>query len=86
MEYLTRCEFNEVLVEAGSKLVGSLLGAGLVDEVILYIAPSFIGDEGRGIAELPEIARLSDRIQAEFTEVERIGEDLKITIELDRSG
>ena len=85
LEYLTRCEFNEVLVEAGSKLVGSLLGDRLIDEVILYIAPSFIGDEGIGIAELPEIVRLSDRIQAKFTEVKRIGEDLKITIELDRS-
>lgn len=86
LEYLTRCEFNEILVEAGSKLVGSLLKDRLIDEVILYMAPSFIGNEGKGIAELPEITRLSDRIQAKFSEVKRIGEDLRITIELDRSG
>lgn len=85
LEYLTRCEFNEILVEAGPNLVGTLFAERLVDEVIVYMAPSLIGDEGKGIAALGELRQLTERVQAQFTQVRRIGEDLKITLEVKHS-
>ena len=70
-------EVNEVHVEAGSKLNGSLLKAGLVDEVISYIAPKLIGP-GRGLASLPALSALGDAISLEFTSVEKVGPDIRI--------
>ena len=83
LQILTERDVNEILVEAGPKLVGTLLSEGLVDEMIVYIAPSFLGDASRGIATIPEIAKLSDRIDAEFTDIQRMGEDLRVTVRFD---
>lgn len=70
---------NELHVEAGARLNGALLGAGLVDEVLLYVAPSVIGDPARGMfARSDALARLADRAQLAFTSVERVGADLRI--------
>lgn len=72
-------EVNEVLVEAGGKLCGSLLETGLVDELVLYLAPHLLGDGGRGLFHLPGIARLSDRIALDITDVRAFGRDWRIT-------
>ncbi len=66
---------NELHVEAGEKLNGSLLAAGLVDELLVYVAPSLIGT-GRGLAALGPIGSLDDKLAFEFTHVDRIGNDL----------
>jgi len=78
MEELARRELNEIHVEAGTKLNGSLLQAGVVDELLVYLAPRVIGDSGRGMFGLPELADLSQTTALEIREVERIGEDLRI--------
>ncbi len=78
MEELGRRELNEIHVEAGTKLNGSLLRAGVVDELLVYLAPSVIGDSGRGMFDLPEIAELSQASALEIREVERVGADLRI--------
>ncbi len=78
MEELARRELNEIHVEAGTKLNGSLLQAGVVDELLVYLAPSVIGDSGRGMFHLPEITELSQASALEIREVERIGADLRI--------
>ena len=70
---------NELHVEAGEKLNASLLAAGLVDELLVYVAPSLIGD-GRGLAALGGVARLDDKLAFEFTHVERIGSDLRLRL------
>ncbi|HEY6239767.1 MAG TPA: bifunctional diaminohydroxyphosphoribosylaminopyrimidine deaminase/5-amino-6-(5-phosphoribosylamino)uracil reductase RibD, partial [Burkholderiales bacterium] len=59
MEELARRELNEIHVEAGTKLNGSLLQAGVVDELLVYLAPRVIGDSGRGMFSLPELTDLS---------------------------
>jgi len=59
MQELSRRELNEIHVEAGTKLNGSLLQAGVVDELLVYLAPSVIGDSGRGMFHMPEITELS---------------------------
>ncbi len=78
MEELARRELNEIHVEAGTKLNGSLLRAGVVDELLVYLAPSIIGDSGRGMFHLPEISELSRASALKIREVERIGADLRI--------
>ena len=61
MRYLaTECEMNEIYVEAGHKLNGSLLREGCVDELLSYLAPTLLGS-GLGIANLPELSSLIER-------------------------
>ena len=69
---------NEVLVEAGSKLNGALLKAGLVDELVLYLAPQLLGDMARGMAQLGELTNLDQRIELEWKDVRHVGKDLRI--------
>jgi len=78
MQELARRELNEIHVEAGTKLNGSLLQAGVVDELLVYLAPSVIGDSGRGMFDLPEITELSRASALKIREVERVGADLRI--------
>jgi len=82
MEELARREFNEIHVEAGTKLNGSLLQAGVVDELLVYLAPRVIGDSGRGMFSLPELTDLSQTTALKIREVERVGEDLRIVARL----
>jgi len=70
---------NELHVEAGARLNGALLDAGLVDEVVLYVAPGLIGDPARGLFQRRDaLGRLDERTRLAFTSVERIGADLRI--------
>jgi len=78
MEELARRELNEIHVEAGTKLNGSLLQADVVDELLVYLAPSLIGDSGRGMFNLPELTQLSQATALKIREVERVGADLRI--------
>ncbi len=52
---------NEVHVEAGPTLCGALLADGLVDELLLYIAPVFLGDSGRPLLHLPLLTDMANR-------------------------
>jgi len=70
-------ECNEIHVEAGAKLNGSLIREGLVDEMLVYLAPSLIG-QGRPMAEFGPLTSLTDGLALEFHSVERIGPDLRI--------
>ena len=74
---------NEVLVEAGSALNGALLQAGLVDELLLYLAPQLLGDAARGMAQLGEFSRLDQRVNLKWHDVRQIGNDLRITVRVE---
>jgi diaminohydroxyphosphoribosylaminopyrimidine deaminase/5-amino-6-(5-phosphoribosylamino)uracil reductase len=76
---LARREVNELHVEAGEKLNGSLLRAGLVDELLVYVAPRLLGP-GRGIAAIGPLASLADSLDFEFVDVERVGADLRLRL------
>jgi diaminohydroxyphosphoribosylaminopyrimidine deaminase/5-amino-6-(5-phosphoribosylamino)uracil reductase len=78
MQELARRELNEIHVEAGTKLNGSLLQAGVVDELLVYLAPSLIGDSGRGMFSLPELTELSQAPALKIREIERFGTDVRI--------
>ena len=75
-------EVNDVLVEAGPRLVGSLLDQKLVDELIIYVAPSILGNEAKGMALIPGMEKLSDRMDGKFTDIQEIGDDLRITMQI----
>jgi diaminohydroxyphosphoribosylaminopyrimidine deaminase/5-amino-6-(5-phosphoribosylamino)uracil reductase len=76
---------NELHVEAGAKLNGALLAAKLVDEVLLYLAPSLVGDPARGIAEWRSgLSSLADRVPLDIADVARIGGDLRIVARVRR--
>jgi diaminohydroxyphosphoribosylaminopyrimidine deaminase/5-amino-6-(5-phosphoribosylamino)uracil reductase len=75
---LGRMEVNNVFVECGPRLAGAFLQAGLVDELVVYMAPSLLGHEGRPLAELPGLTALYQRIALEFIDARKIGPDLRI--------
>jgi diaminohydroxyphosphoribosylaminopyrimidine deaminase / 5-amino-6-(5-phosphoribosylamino)uracil reductase len=68
---------NELHVEAGHKLNASLLQAGLVDELLIYLAPKMLGP-GREMAALGPLTQLADALAFEFTQVQLVGEDLRL--------
>ena len=84
MQELGRREINELHVEAGCKLNGSLINEGCVDELLLYFAPCLIGDRARSMADLPELADLDDRRALKISETRMVGSDLRILARLER--
>jgi diaminohydroxyphosphoribosylaminopyrimidine deaminase/5-amino-6-(5-phosphoribosylamino)uracil reductase len=68
---------NELHVEAGHKLNGALVRAGLVDELLLYMAPKLLGI-GRGMADMGPLDALAQGLALDFHSVERVGPDLRI--------
>jgi diaminohydroxyphosphoribosylaminopyrimidine deaminase/5-amino-6-(5-phosphoribosylamino)uracil reductase len=76
-------QINEVHVEAGHKLNGSLLREGLVDELLTYLAPQLMG-QGRGMTNLGPFTTLDDAQALSFHEVTQIGPDLRILARLSR--
>ena len=77
MRELGRREINELHVEAGSKLNGSLIREGCVDELLLYLAPCLIGD-AQGMFALPALQKLDRKYQLRFHTITPIGEDVRI--------
>jgi diaminohydroxyphosphoribosylaminopyrimidine deaminase / 5-amino-6-(5-phosphoribosylamino)uracil reductase len=71
--------FNEVTVETGSRLNGSLLAAGVIDEIILYLAPKLLGDSAMGLFALPEITRLEQALLPRIVDVRNVGPEIRIT-------
>jgi diaminohydroxyphosphoribosylaminopyrimidine deaminase/5-amino-6-(5-phosphoribosylamino)uracil reductase len=70
-------EINELHVEAGHKLNGSLVREGLVDEFLVYMAPRLLG-VGRDMATFGPLARLDDAVALRYVGVTPIGDDLRI--------
>ena len=73
-------ECNEVLVEAGATLSGSFIKAGLVDELIVYIAPKLLGSDGRPLLGMSGLNELSGAIEFKVESVEQVGVDIKVTL------
>ena len=69
---------NELHVEGGFKLNGSLVREGLVDEFLVYLNPSFLGDSAQGMVDLAEVASLEQRVRLRLHSFERVGDDLRI--------
>ena len=74
---LAQREVNELHVEAGHKLNGSLLREGLVDELLVYLAPKLLG-QGAGLSNFGPLQQLQDGVALRFSSVDRLGGDLRI--------
>jgi diaminohydroxyphosphoribosylaminopyrimidine deaminase/5-amino-6-(5-phosphoribosylamino)uracil reductase len=77
--------WNEVLIEAGATLNSALISEGLIDEIVLYQAPSLLG-KGKSFVEDLNISTLTDRIDFSYGETTRIGSDLRIQLLTRNSG
>jgi len=69
---------NELHVEGGFKLNGSLVREGCVDEFLFYLNPSLLGDAAQGMVNLPSPPSLDARVALRLHAVERVGEDLRV--------
>lgn len=80
LDELGRRACNEVLVEAGPRLAGAFLAAGLTDELIVYIAPHLLGEGAQPAFELPAVARMADRLDLDPLDVLSFGPDLRLRL------
>lgn len=80
MMTLAKREINSLWLEVGATAAGALLQSGMIDELILYIAPKLLGDEARGLCKLPGLSHLADAPQFTINEVRQIGPDLRLRL------
>ena len=73
---------NEVLVEAGCGLNGALVNAGLVDELIIFLAPHLLGNSAQGMFKLPELISLDQKKGLRIKDLRMIGQDVRVIAEL----
>lgn len=79
LRHLVELHVNEVLLETGGTLGGAMLAAGLVDELVLYVAPHIMGNGARGLFNLPGLERMEQRIDLDILDVRAVGKDWRIT-------
>ena len=73
-------EVNELHTECGQTLAGALLKQRLVNEIILYMAPTVLGDRALGAFDIGELTELNEQLRCKITEVRKIGDDMRITL------
>jgi len=78
--YLAQQQVNDVWVEAGATLNGSLLDSDLVDEWVIYTAPCVLGDTARALFQFPALASMADKKQFKFSQVRQVGPDVRLTL------
>ena len=71
---------NELQVEAGPTLCGALFASGLVDEILLYVAPTLLGDTARPLLALPALGTMAERPRFRVIDSRRIGEDMRLLL------
>lgn len=79
VQQLAEAGFNDLFLECGPRLAGAWLRAGVVDELLLYLAPGLLGDAARPLVALPGMEYLAQRVALRWQDVRQIGEDLRIT-------
>jgi diaminohydroxyphosphoribosylaminopyrimidine deaminase/5-amino-6-(5-phosphoribosylamino)uracil reductase len=82
LKELAKRNVNELHVEAGNKLNGSLLREGCVDELLVYLAPSLLGSNSMSMFDIAAPGTLEERLHLEYQSVDRIGSDLRIVARL----
>jgi diaminohydroxyphosphoribosylaminopyrimidine deaminase/5-amino-6-(5-phosphoribosylamino)uracil reductase len=80
MDLLARRHISEVHVEAGPSLCGSLFAAGLVDELLLYVAPVLLGDNARPLLGLPSLTDMAARWKLHTIDRRVLGEDMRLLL------
>lgn len=78
LKELAANDCNEVLVEAGAVLSGAFLQAGLVDELVIYMAPKLLGHTARPLMALPGMEQMADQVKLSIQDVRSVGDDWRI--------
>jgi diaminohydroxyphosphoribosylaminopyrimidine deaminase/5-amino-6-(5-phosphoribosylamino)uracil reductase len=71
-------EVNEVLVEAGAALNGSLLRQQLADQLLIYYAPTLMGSDARGMFDFPALTDMAQRLDLDIISLDRVGSDIRV--------
>ena len=71
---------NEVLVEAGSTLSSAFIQAGLVDELLVYIAPRLLGSDAKALFDRTGLQSLADSVDFEVKDLDKVGGDIRVTL------
>ena len=79
---LGRREYSDVLIEAGAKLAGVFLQEGLVDELVIYMAPKLMGSDAMAMLAMP-LTTMAEALALEITDVRAVGNDWRITAKPD---
>ena len=77
--YLAKQGMNDVLIESGGQLSGAFISQDLVDELILYQAPKLMGNDGKGLVNMPAVVQLSEAKNLEIKDIRMVGKDIRLT-------
>jgi len=78
-DWLAEQNLNSVMVEAGNTLNGALLEAGLLDELVMYVAPCIMGNQAKGTFSLPTLDKMADRKMLSLNNSKQLGDDLRLS-------
>jgi diaminohydroxyphosphoribosylaminopyrimidine deaminase / 5-amino-6-(5-phosphoribosylamino)uracil reductase len=81
LQALNELQINELLLECGATLAGNFLSQGLVDELVLYVAPKLLGDDAAPLLRA-KFGALESNSAFEFQDVQRIGDDVRLILTL----
>jgi len=79
LDELGRRQCNEVLLETGATLAGAFLETGLIDELLVYMAPKLMGSQGRPLFELP-LNTMAQQVPLDIQDIRSVGDDWRLTI------
>lgn len=82
MQQLAGLEINDVLLECGETLNGAMLQRGLINELVIYMAPKIMGNNTKGLFSLPVLHKMRDTIDLEITDIRAVGQDWRITAKI----
>src|SRR5690606_41491315 len=77
LKLLAEQQCNEILVEAGATLAGAFVQRGLVDELVIYVAPTLLGSTARPLLQLP-LEKMSEQVKLEILDIHPVGKDWRI--------
>lgn len=86
LAHLAERGINELHAECGATLAGALLNAGLVDELVIYLAPLLLGSTAKPLALLEAITGMEQRLELRIDDVRAVGNDLRLTARLGSNG
>ena len=82
LDELGRRQVNEIHLESGATLSGAMLQAGLIDELVIYMAPVLMGDAGRGLFHLPGLEQMADKVTLDIFEQRQVDQDWRLRARL----
>lgn len=82
LAHLAREQVNELMVEAGQGLNGALVALGLVDELLLYVAPKLMGGHAKSMLDMPSLTHMQQALDVNILEMRAVGKDMRIRAQI----